>query len=248
VVGKRTSPTPVFSDAVAYVDVNPTWTLPPSVVQKELPSEMRRNPDYLAANRMYVVSIADAKRDTIDPTTVPWKQAVSDSFPYLIIQRAGPDNPLGQVKLMCPNEYDVYLHDSPQRSRFGVAVRDYSHGCVRVEEAVELADSLLAPVLADSVRVDSLVARGTWRRVRLSRPIPVHFLYWTAWADSVGRVCYRDDIYGLEQRLDAALGTRTPKQLVLNPKVEISPYWLAAEARAREAADRATPTGVPRKR
>jgi len=248
VVGKRTSPTPVFSDAVAYVDLNPTWTLPPSVVQKELLSEMKRKPDYLAANRMYVVSIADAKRDTIDPTTVPWKQAASDSFPYLIIQRAGPDNPLGQVKLMCPNEYDVYLHDSPQRSRFGVAVRDYSHGCVRVEEAVELADSLLAPVLADSVRVDSLVARGTWRRVRLPRPIPVHFLYWTAWADSAGHVCYRDDIYGLEQRLDAALATRTPNQLVLNPRVELSPYWLAAEARAREAADRAALAGIPRKR
>jgi L,D-transpeptidase YcbB len=248
VVGKRTSPTPVFSDAVAYVDVNPTWTLPPSVVQKELPSEMRRKPDYLAANRMYVVSIADAKRDTIDPTTVPWKQATSDSFPYLIIQRSGPDNPLGRVKLMCPNEYDVYLHDSPQRSRFGVAVRDYSHGCVRVEEAAALADSLLAPVLDDSVRVDSLIARGTWRRVRLPQPVRVHFLYWTAWADSVGRMHYRDDIYGLEQRLDEALRTRTPKQLALNPKVELSPYWLAAEARAREAADRAAPAGVPRRR
>ena len=248
VVGKRTSPTPVFSDAVAYVDVNPTWTLPPSVVQKELPREMRRKPDYLAANRMYVVSIADAKRDTIDPKTVPWKEAVSDSFPYLIIQRAGPDNPLGQVKLMCPNEYDVYLHDSPQRSRFGVAVRDYSHGCVRVEEAVELADSLLAPVLADSVRVDSLVARGAWRRVRLPRPVPVHFLYWTAWADSAGRVSYRDDVYGLEERLDAALRTRTPRLLILNPKVEMSPYWLAAESRAREAADRAALAGIPRRR
>jgi murein L,D-transpeptidase YcbB/YkuD len=248
VVGKRVSPTPVFSDAVTYVDVNPTWTLPPSVVQKELVHELRRKPDYLAANGMYVVSIADARRDTVDASTVPWKQATSDSFPYLIIQGAGPENPLGRVKLMCPNEYDVYLHDSPQRSRFGVAVRDYSHGCVRVEEAVALADSLLRPVLADTATVDSLVARATWRRVRLPKPVPVHFLYWTAWADEAGRLCYRDDIYGLDERLEAALRTRTPAQLALNPKVEISPYWLAAEARAREAADRAGPAGTPRRR
>ncbi len=248
VVGKRKSPTPVFSDALAYVDVNPTWTLPPSVVQKELLSEMKRNPDYLAVNMMHVTSIADAKRDTVDPATVDWKKAVSDSFAYLIIQAAGPDNPLGRVKIMCPNEYDVYLHDSPQRSRFGVAVRDYSHGCVRVEEAIALADSLLRPVLADSTTVDSLVARGNWRRIRLQRQVPVHFLYWTAWADSAGRMCFRDDIYGLDARLDQALRTRSTAALELNPRVGISQFWLAAEARAREAVDRTAPAGTSRKR
>ena len=247
VVGKRKSPTPVFSDALAYVDVNPTWTLPPSVVQKELPYELKRNPDYLAANGMYVVSIADAKRDTVNPDSVDWRKATSDSFPYLIIQSAGPDNPLGRVKMMCPNEYDVYLHDSPQRSRFGVAVRDYSHGCVRVEEAIALADSLLRPVLGDSTSVDSLAARGTWRRVRLQQQVPVHFLYWTAWADSAGRMCFRDDIYGLDARLDQALRTRTTARLTLNPGVAISPYWLAAESRARAVSERARAAGAARR-
>ncbi|TMQ70065.1 MAG: hypothetical protein E6K81_13465 [Candidatus Eisenbacteria bacterium] len=225
VVGKRSSPTPVFSDAVVYVEVNPTWTLPPSVVQKEIVPALRKKRNYLSANRMFVVSIARATRDTVDSREVPWKEAASDSFPYLVIQSAGRDNPLGQVKLMCPNEYDVYLHDSPQRSRFGVASRDYSHGCVRLEEAVTLADSLLAPVLGDSVTVDSLIARGTWRRVRLAQPMPVHFL--------------RDDLYGLDARLDRALRTHTPARFVLNPDVEVSPPWLAAQAQARELAGRA---------
>ncbi len=247
VVGKKKSPTPVFSDALAYVDVNPTWTLPPSVVQKELPRELKRNPDYLAANKMYVVSLADARRDTVNPDSVDWRKATTDSFAYLIIQRPGPDNPLGRVKIMCPNEYDVYLHDSPQRSRFGVAVRDYSHGCVRVEEAIALADSLLRPVLGDSTNVDSLAARGNWRRVRMQQQVPVHFLYWTAWADSAGRVCFRDDIYGLDARLDQGLRARTPAQLTLNPGVEMSPYWLAAEARARAVIDRARAAGAVRK-
>jgi murein L,D-transpeptidase YcbB/YkuD len=234
VVGKRKSPTPVFSDRIAYLELNPTWTMPPSVVQKEIAPAIRRNRDYLQINHIHVYSLTSATRDTLDPRKVPWKDASTDSFPYLLIQDAGPDNPLGQIKLMCPNEYDVYLHDTPARSRFSVAVRDYSHGCVRVEHAVELADSLLGASPRDSVRLDSLIAMGSWRRVRLSAQVPVHFLYWTAWVDSVGRMNYREDLYGLDQRLDAALRSRTSHDLDPNPGVALSPLWLAAESRTRE--------------
>jgi murein L,D-transpeptidase YcbB/YkuD len=241
VVGKRKSPTPIFSDAIVYIDVNPTWTLPPSVVSKEIWPAFRKNPGYLFANGMTVISIADARRDTVDPATVPWKLAETDSFMFLVIQQAGPENPLGRVKLMCPNEYDVYLHDSPARSRFSVAVRDYSHGCVRVEEAVELADSLVRGGAPDdtTMRVDSMVTAGAWRRLRLPEPVPVHFVYWTAWVDEGGRLNFRDDIYGLDQRLAEALRARTTASLDLNPGVALSPFWVAAEARAREIATRA---------
>ena len=237
VVGRRRSPTPVFSDRITYLEINPTWTLPPSVVVKEIVPALKRNKHYLEENHMHVISIADAKRDTVEPRKVPWKEAASDSFLYLVIQEAGPDNPLGQIKLMCPNEYDVYLHDSPLRSRFAVAVRDYSHGCVRVEHATELADSLLGLTPQDTVRTDSLAARGAWKRVRLRETVPVHFLYWTAWVDETGRLCFRDDLYGLDERLDAALRKQGASEFVLNPGVEISPFW-AAEARAQDAAAR----------
>ena len=236
VVGKRKSPTPIFSDRITYLEANPTWTLPPSVVAKEIVPMLKRDRDYLEKNHMRVISIADAKRDTVDPRQVPWKDAGSDSFLYLVVQDAGPDNPLGQIKLMCPNEYDVYLHDTSMRSRFTVAVRDYSHGCVRVEHAVELADSLLGVAPGDSSALDSLVASGAWRRVRLPESVPVHFLYWTAWIDANGRLHYRDDVYGLDERLDQALRTRALSEFALNPGVEISPFWAAAEARARAAA------------
>ena len=237
VVGRRRSPTPVFSDRITYLEINPTWTLPPSVVVKEIVPALKKNKHYLEENHMFVVSIADAKRDTVEPRKVPWKEADSDSFLYLVIQEAGPDNPLGQIKLMCPNEYDVYLHDSPMRSRFAVAVRDYSHGCVRLEHATELADSLLGLTPADTVRTDSLVALGSWKRVRVRDWVPVHFLYWTAWVDEAGRLCFREDIYGLDERLDAALRRRGGRGFVLNPGVEVSPFW-AAEARALDAAAR----------
>jgi len=233
VVGKRKSPTPVFSDLITYLEVNPTWTMPPSVVQKEIAPLVRRNKNYLQNNHMHIYALNSATRDTLDPSTVPWKEAETDSFPYLVIQDAGPENPLGGLKLMCPNEYDVYLHDSPARSRFSVAVRDYSHGCVRVEHAIELADSLMGASPQDSVRLDSLVALGSWKRVRLPSGVPVHFLYWTAWVDSAGHMNYREDIYGLDQRLDAALKNRTSHDLDLNPGVAVSALWLEAEARQR---------------
>jgi len=234
VVGKRKSPTPIFSDLLTYLELNPTWTMPPSVVQKEIAPLVRRNKNYLQQNHMHIYSLNSTARDTLDPHTVPWKDAETDSFPYLVIQDAGPENPLGAIKLMCPNEYDVYLHDSPARSRFSVAVRDYSHGCVRVEHAVELADSLIGATPQDSVKLDTLIALGTWKRMRMPSGVPVHFLYWTAWVDSVGRMNYREDIYGLDQRLDAALKNRTSHDLDLNPGVTMSALWLAAEAKARE--------------
>jgi len=247
-VGKKKIPTPVFSDAIAYIDINPTWTLPPSVVTKEIVPALKKNPHYLAENRMQVVSIADARRDTVDPAIVPWQDAASDSFLFLIIQEAGPDNPLGRVKIMCPNEYDVYLHDTPQRNRFAVAQRDYSHGCVRVEEATELADSLLRVTSNDSLFVDSLATRPDFRRLRLAKPVPVHFMYWTAWADSAGHVCFRDDLYGLDQRLDAALRADTTATFALNPGVALSPFWLAAEKKRRELEEKFAALKAQRRR
>jgi murein L,D-transpeptidase YcbB/YkuD len=236
VVGKRRSPTPVFSDRITYLEINPTWTLPPSVVAKEIVPALKKNRDYLEENQMHVVSIASSARDTVESRDVPWKLAETDSFPYLVVQAAGPENPLGSIKLMCPNEYDVYLHDTPVRSRFSVAVRDYSHGCVRVEHAHELADSLLARAPDDTLMLDSLVTSGEWRRLHLPVATPVHFLYWTAWADSAGRMYFREDLYGLDQRLDEALRNRRTRELVVNAGVEMNPLWLAEERASREKA------------
>jgi len=196
-------------------------------VTKEIVPALKRHHDYLEVNHMHVISIASAKRDTVDPKDVPWKDAASDSFLFLVVQDAGPENPLGHIKLMCPNEYDVYLHDTPQRSRFGVATRDYSHGCVRVEEAVELADSLLSWVNGDSMRIDTmLTASLDLKRVRLKQGVPVHFMYWTAYVDSLGRVAFRDDLYGLDQRMDTALRTHRWADFELNPGVSLSPFWV----------------------
>lgn len=230
VVGKRTNPTPVFTTRLTYLELNPTWTLPPSVVFKEIIPAMHGKPaPYLARNHMFVTRLA--RGDTLDPALVEWKQVRVDSFPYLVVQRAGPDNPLGQIKLMCPNEYDVYLHDTPRRDRFVDAVRDYSHGCVRLSGAVELADSLLELAPADSARLTALIATGRWGRIHLPHAVPVHFLYWTAWADSGGAVHWRDDLYGVDDRLAHALRDHGGPPFALNPNVGISQFWMADQQR-----------------
>jgi murein L,D-transpeptidase YcbB/YkuD len=240
VVGRKRSPTPVFSDHVAYLDLNPTWTMPKSVVVKEIVPTLQKDHDYLEKNHMIVIDISSPARDTVPSRDVPWKDAKFDSlFHYLVIQQAGPDNPLGRIKLMCPNEYDVYLHDTPMREKFGVATRDYSHGCVRVEEAVELADSLLSWVNGDSTRVDTmLTASLDLKRVRLKKGVPVHFMYWTTYVDSLGRVAYRDDLYGLDQRMDAALRAHSWSDFELNPGVELSPFWIEDQKKKQARASR----------
>jgi murein L,D-transpeptidase YcbB/YkuD len=245
VVGKRTSPTPVFSDRIVYLELNPTWSVPKSIIVGEIVPALKKRKDYLAANRMRVVPMSRARRDTsVAVESVPWNQAASDSFPYLVIQDAGPDNPLGRIKFMCPNEYDVYLHDTPMRDRFGVAVRDFSHGCVRVAQAEELADSLMAGSPADTARFADLLADSTWRRMRLPRSMPVHFLYWTAWVDDSGRVQFRDDVYGLDRRLGEALRSGSTAAFELNPDVAMSPLWVAAQNASRTAVTaRSKPSG-----
>lgn len=237
VVGKRRSPTPVFTDAIAYIDLNPTWSVPKSILTAEVLPAMRKDPEYLAKHRMRVVSWGGDRAASLDPATIPWKDAAADTFRWFVIADAGPENPLGRIKFMCPNEYDVYLHDSPQRERFGVSSRDFSHGCVRVAEPEALADSLLGPLPGDTANVAGLLADGQWRRLRLARPIPVHFLYWTAWVDDSARVQFRDDLYGLDARLDSALVARNWDTFQLNPGVSLSPLWM--EAQAREEARKA---------
>ena len=185
---------------------------------------------------MIVVPITSGgRRDTLDPAQIQWKKLTPDSIPYLVIQGAGPTNPLGHIKLMCPNEYDVYLHDTPQREKFSDAVRDYSHGCVRVMGATELADSLLGIAVVDTSRMDSLLTSGQWRRLRLPEPIPVHFLYWTAYADSGAPVGFRPDLYGIDARLDSTLKDRSIP-FELNRGVSMSPFWVAARAKVAAAA------------
>ena len=150
---------------------------------------------------------ADAK--VIDPATVDWAALKPGRFPYRLRQKPGPDNALGQVKFMFPNSHDIYLHDTPSKKLFDRARRTFSHGCIRVENPLVLAEHLLRLGGAkgwDRARIDAALAEGTQRTVMLRQPVPVYLTYGTAVVAADGAVRFRPDIYGRDARMMPHLG------------------------------------------
>jgi murein L,D-transpeptidase YcbB/YkuD len=139
VVGRRYHRTPVLSDTIRYLVVNPYWHVPRSIAAGELLPKIRRNPSYLANNRLRVFPILGADAREVDPKTVDWAAITPARFPFRLRQDPGPLNALGRVKFMFLNKYNVYLHDTPAGPLFEEAQRDFSHGCIRVEQPIELA-------------------------------------------------------------------------------------------------------------
>ncbi len=195
VVGKQQSKTPVFSDRMTYLELNPEWNVPTDIAENEILPKLASDPGYLASHNMEMVETGGHPR---------------------IRQLPGVDNPLGQVKFLFPNEYDVYLHDSPAEHLFSRTERDFSHGCIRLERPLELAEYLLKdnPQWQGN-RVREAVASGKQQGVKLPEPIPVHILYFTAWVEDDGTLQFRKDIYGHDAKLATALKKEPPVPLDL---------------------------------
>lgn len=210
-VGTPLSSTPVFSAAMTYLVLNPAWRVPRSVAIEEMLPRIRRNPRYLDTQRLTVLQQVDGETKTIDPRTIKWAKLSSDNFPYRLRQEPGLTNALGRVKFMFPNPFQVYLHDTPSRSVFTRTVRTFSHGCIRIEEPIELATYLLRE--SQQWSEDTLVSaldHEMKRTVWLPEPIPVHMVYWTAWVDQEGVLQFRPDVYGYDTLLDKALRQAPP--------------------------------------
>jgi murein L,D-transpeptidase YcbB/YkuD len=221
VVGDRTHPTPVFSTAIAWMDLHPTWTMTRRVVAEEILPELRRDPAYLEKHQLLVLRPIDGVLTQISPSAVNWDSVTSDTFRTFVRQADGPLNPLGRIRFMCPNRFDVFLHDTNQRGLFRRADRAKSHGCVRLERPLELASWLLSrtvPTPVDSIRV--ALRDTTERRWPLDPRVPLDVLYWTAWVDDQGTLQVRDDLYGLDARLMDAIEHGRPESFVLNPETE----------------------------
>jgi murein L,D-transpeptidase YcbB/YkuD len=171
VVGKMRSPTPVFSTQVTGIIFNPWWEIPSSIVAESVGALVRNRP-IEAAKKGYVVQNGRYR------------------------QKPGPANALGRLKLVMPNSYSVYLHDTPAQKSFGEDVRTFSHGCVRVGDALDLATALLSNVPTwDRKRIDSIVAGRQTTTVPLSAPIPVYITYFTAEPEATGSIRYFPDVY-----------------------------------------------------
>lgn len=190
VVGRTVSQTPVLSDTMTHIVVNPSWHVPDGIARKEL---LPKGADYLARNNYEV--------------------QYDERGQVRIRQRPGSNNALGQVKFMFPNHHNIYLHDTPAENLFARIERDFSHGCIRVEQPLVLAEYVLrGDAEWTAPRLASAVESGSTVDVKLPEQLPVHILYWTAWVDEGGRVQFRDDLYGKDKVLDQALrsGARAP--------------------------------------
>jgi murein L,D-transpeptidase YcbB/YkuD len=196
-VGRPYRQTPIFKAEMTYVVVNPTWTVPPTIFRNDIVPELRRDIGYLAARNIDVFDSAGA---AVDPAAVDWS---GRSLPYRLVQQPGPNNALGRIKFMFPNEHAVYLHDTPSRDLFDRDSRAFSSGCIRVEDPFELAELLLGR--SERGRLDAAVASGRTQTIFLPKPTTIMLLYWTAEVDAAGRIAFFPDVYERDAAVIAAL-------------------------------------------
>ncbi len=190
--------TPEFSDVMTHLVINPTWMVPRSISTKEILPKLKEDP--FAEPQLEIFRPEDF--GVIDRLSVDFNEFDTDSFPFEMRQPPGPSNALGRVKFMFPNEFNVYMHDTPLRALFQREARSFSHGCVRVHRAFDLAQILLGRHNGLPTTVfDSLLSTGNEHQVNLDEPLPVHLTYRTAWISPDGRPNYRNDVYGRDQML-----------------------------------------------
>ena len=195
VVGQEGWETPVFGDRIRFLVLNPYWNVPPNIVNAEILPKLGSDPSYLAEHDMEVVA---GERD--DSPVVSASRVYDVGNGVRLRQRPGEDNPLGRLKFMFPNKYDVYLHDTPSDAAFDKADRNESHGCIRLERPFDLAHYLLRddPRWADG-QLDAAIATGETKQIPLPQPVPVYLLYYTAAPLSNGAVAFYEDIYDIDR-------------------------------------------------
>lgn len=210
IAGQRDWATPVFSDRMTHLVFNPYWNVPRSIAVEDLLPKIKEDPNYLVDRKFEVYpdweSIPD---DRIDPSTIDWETIDEENFSFVLRRGPGPGNPLGRVKFMFPNHFNIYLHDTPSDHLFARADRGFSHGCVRVSKPAELATRLLdGKEEWNRSRVLEAMASDQNQTVQLASPMSVHLFYWTAFVDEDGVLKFRDDIYGADETLARLLDRR----------------------------------------
>lgn len=209
-VGNPYRQTPVISSTVRYLEWNPTWTVPPTILEHDVIPAIRRNPDYLASKRMVVLTHGGQR---VDPATIDWSRYPAQPFPYLIRQLPGPDNALGTVKFIFPNKHAVYLHDTPSKDLFRETRRAFSSGCIRVAKPYELAKILLRrqQPLSDA-DIQAIIDGGATRRDPLREGFPIVILYWTTKWLPDGSLAFAPDVYQRDAAIVAALDSPADEQ------------------------------------
>ncbi len=206
-VGKPYRKTPSFRSQINRITFNPTWTVPPTILRNDILPKVRKNPGYLAANRLRVL---DHNGKELRAEQIDW----SNPSGLTLRQDAGAGNSLGRVAIRFDNPYSVYLHDTPHTELFDLEQRAFSSGCIRVERPLELVERLLDdPAQWNRAAIDAAIASNQTRNVSLHRPVTVLLMYWSVDIHSDGRLGFKRDIYGRDSRILAELAKPQPLRL-----------------------------------
>ncbi|WP_448097433.1 L,D-transpeptidase family protein [Luteibacter yeojuensis] len=206
-VGKPYRSTPIFRSQITYVTFNPTWTIPPTILKNDVLPKIRKNPSYLANNRIRVL---DSSGNTLPPSKVNW----ANPRGITLRQDAGPGNSLGQVAIRFPNSFAVYLHDTPHQELFEKPKRDTSSGCIRVEHPLELVELLFNDEQKwNRQAIDERIATRKTQNVTLPTAVPILLAYWTVDITDDGKLAYKPDVYQRDGSLLAALDKPQPLRM-----------------------------------
>ena len=197
IVGQSYRKTPIFKSRIDSVMINPSWTVPPGILAKDILPSLRSNDRSILERKG--LQVLDREGRVLDADAIDFRGLTAKNFPYLLRQPPGPNNALGVVKIDFPNPHLVYLHDTPSKSLFAETQRTFSSGCIRTERAVELAELLLGENLRS--RIDS----GQTQKRSLRQPVDVLLIYWTADRDDDGGIVFKPDPYRRDARELAAL-------------------------------------------
>ncbi|MCF8142372.1 MAG: L,D-transpeptidase family protein [Deltaproteobacteria bacterium] len=232
IVGEAYTQTPVFSQDMAYLVINPYWNVPRGVLSRKILPKIKKDPGYLSKNHFELIKGWKEPAALVDPATVDWSTVHAANFPGRLRQRPGPWNALGRIKFIFPNRFSVYLHDTPERDLFQRTIRTFSSGCIRVEKPIDLACFVMEnnPSWSRS-RIDDILAGGKSTTVPVQDAVTVHLAYLTFWMGEEGKTHYRGDIYDRDRVLLKALravpGTRLarpPRTLPeVDPNVAVEP-------------------------
>lgn len=195
IVGRTYRKTPVFNARLTHIIFNPAWNIPSTILTEDILPLVLKDTSYLRKRhiRIYQTKKGETRKE-VPTDEVDWKTVSEKYFPYELIQNPGKDNALGVVKFMFPNQYNVYMHDTPVKDLFNETERTFSSGCIRISNAIDLAEQLLKGKWRRK-KIMQIIQSGETVMVNLPQPVNVYIVYFTAWVDACGKVQFRKDIY-----------------------------------------------------
>ena len=200
IVGDTKHPTPIFSDEVSYITLNPYWKLPEGIVKREIVPKMIKDPNYITKQGIEAHSTWEENSSIVPLRNINWYSYLNGKkeFPYRLMQPPGSQNALGKIKFKFPNNFSVYLHDTPTKHLFKKKRRAFSHGCVRLSQPLSLLKSISSDPSLEIIDINSVLAKKEKRDVILTYKIPINLVYLTAWVNASGELTFGDDIYNYD--------------------------------------------------